>query len=85
MPPRIRATVVALYILLLNLVGLGVGITLGGVCIDLMQQAGVAQPYTWTLVTFTLLSCTAIPLFWFAGRRFQADRDRLYAAEGARA
>jgi len=84
-PPRIRATVVALYILLLNLVGLGVGITLGGVCIDLMQQTGVAQPYTWTLVTFTLLSCTAIPLFWFAGRRFQADRDRLYAAEGARA
>jgi len=84
-PPRIRATVVALYILLLNLVGLGIGITLGGVSVDLMIAADVAQPYTWTLLVFTLLSCLAIPLFWLAGHRFKADRDRLYAAEAAAA
>ena len=33
-PPQIRATVVAFYILMLNLIGLGVGITAGGWLID---------------------------------------------------
>ena len=78
-PPRIRATVVAFYILVLNLVGLGVGITLGGVMIDVLASRGVEQPYTWTMVAFTLLSFLAIPLLWLAGRRFPRDRARLLA------
>ena len=77
-PPQIRATVVALYILLLNLVGLGFGITLGGVAIDALAAADVAQPYTWTLLIFTLLSLLAIPLFFIAGRRFGQDRERIF-------
>ncbi len=76
-PPHIRASVVAFYILTLNFVGLGVGITLGGVMVDAMIARGVASPFTWTLLTFTLLSLTAIPLFYMAGRRFKRDRDRL--------
>jgi MFS family permease len=79
-PPQIRATVVALYILLLNLVGLGFGITLGGVAIDALAASGVAEPYTWTLLIFTLLSLLAIPLFFLAGRRFQSDRQRIFRA-----
>jgi len=82
-PPQIRATVVAFYILMLNLVGLGFGITAGGICIDWMLEAGVAQPYTWTLVVFTVISLLAMPLFFLAGRRFTADRDRLFALHGA--
>jgi len=82
-PPEIRATVVAFYILMLNLVGLGLGISLGGVAIDVLQSRGVAQPYTWTLVVFTLLSLTAIPFFWAAGRRFADDKARLEATLGA--
>jgi MFS family permease len=82
-PPQIRATVVAFYILLLNLVGLGFGITAGGYCIDWLQAAGIAQPYTWTLVIFTAISLTAIPLFFAAGTRFARDRERLFALEGA--
>jgi MFS family permease len=77
-PPRIRATVVALYILLLNFIGLGIGITGGGYMIDALMAAGVAEPYTKTLLVFTVLSSTAIPCFWVAGRRFGRDRDRLY-------
>ena len=80
-PPRIRGTVVAFYILSLNLVGLGIGVTAGGFVIDWMQDSGVAEPYTWTLLTFTLLSMIAIPLFFFAGRRFDQDREALYASE----
>lgn len=78
-PPQIRATVVAFYILMLNLVGLGIGVTLAGVAIDAMAARGVAEPYTWTLLVFTLLASLAIPLFFLAGRRFVADRERLFA------
>ncbi len=81
-PPRIRATVVAFYILTLNLVGVGIGITVGGIVIDALQARGVAQPYTWTLVGFTLLSVLAVPFFWAAGRRFAADKARVDAEAG---
>jgi hypothetical protein len=79
-PPQIRATVVALYILLLNFVGLGIGITGGGYLIDSLIARGVEEPYTKTLLVFTSLAATAIPCFWVAGRRFARDRDRLFAA-----
>ncbi len=81
-PARIRATVVALYILLLNFVGLGVGITGGGYLIDALIAREVAEPYTKTLLVFTALSATAIPCFWIAGRRFARDRDRLHGSLG---
>ena len=32
------------------------------------------------LLVFTVLSATAIPLFYFAAKRFHEDRDRLYQA-----
>ncbi|NQZ95871.1 MAG: MFS transporter [Myxococcales bacterium] len=80
-PPRIRASVVAFYILMLNFVGLGIGITGGGILIDALAEAGNPEPFTTTLLVFTALSAVAIPCFWIAGRRFFADRDRLYAAD----
>jgi MFS family permease len=78
-PPQIRATVVALYILLLNFIGLGIGITGGGYLIDALIARGVEEPFTKTLLVFTTLSTLAIPCFWVAGRRFAQDRNRLYA------
>ncbi len=83
-PPQIRASVVAFYILLLNVVGLGFGISAGGVLIDALMANGVAQPYTWTLLAFTGLSLGAIPLFYLGGRRFARDRDRLFEQEEQR-
>lgn len=79
-PSSGRGTVTAFYILCLNVVGLGIGITGAGWAIDLFRGAGVAQPYTWTLVTFTVLSLIAIPAFFLAGRWFKRDRDRIEAA-----
>ncbi len=76
-PPQIRSTVVAFYILMLNLVGLGIGISASGVLIDYLIAADYEQPYTITLVIFTLLSAIAVPLFYFAGRRFEADKAKL--------
>ncbi len=83
-PPRIRSTVVAFYILMLNLVGLGIGITAAGYVIDVMIAEGVEEPYTMTLLAFTVLSATAIPLFYLAGRRFEADRRRLFSLPDAK-
>ncbi|MEM6709698.1 MAG: MFS transporter [Pseudomonadota bacterium] len=78
-PPQIRATVVAFYILLLNLMGMGIGITAGGMVADALIAAGHPEPYSATLLGFTLLSLLAVPLFYLAGRRFFRDRERLYA------
>ncbi|MGI9592101.1 MAG: spinster family MFS transporter [Myxococcota bacterium] len=78
-PPRIRGTVVAFYILMLNLVGLGIGVTSAGIAVDVLVKRGVEQPYTWTLLVFTVLASLSIPLFFLAGRRFHADRARLFA------
>ncbi len=78
-PPQIRGTVVAFYILGLNFVGLGIGVTVGGIMIDVMQAAGGENPYTVMLLSFTLLSMLAIPLFYLAGRRYERDRAALFA------
>jgi MFS family permease len=84
-PPQIRGTLVGFYILMLNFIGLGVGVTVGGLVIDSFAAAGVAQPYTWGLVVFTLLSLLAIPLFLMAGRRFESDRVHIAKLMAARA
>jgi len=71
-PPRVRATVVAFYIMSLNVVGLGVGITGSGIMVDQLIARGVAQPYSWTLFAFTCLSALAIPCYFaahLAGRK----------------
>jgi len=77
-PPQIRATVVAFYILLLNFIGLGIGITGGGYLIDALIADGASEPFTKTLLVFTTLSAAAIPCFWVAGKRFARDRERLF-------
>ena len=39
---------------------------------------GSEEPYTSALLWFTVISFTAIPLFYFAGRRFEQDRAKLF-------
>lgn len=77
-PPQIRSTVVAFYLLALNLIGLAIGITASGFFIDYLISQDVAEPYTYTLLVFSGLSATAIPFFYFAARRFHQDRDQLF-------
>jgi MFS family permease len=84
-PPNVRATVVGFYIMLLNVVGLGIGNTGAGIFVDRVTAAGGENAYTQALVIFTALSLLALPLFLYAGQRFARDRDALYAKLGAAA
>jgi len=77
-PPQIRATVVAFYLLLLNMGGVAVGVTAAGFYIDWLIASGSDAPYTIALLWFTAISFSAIPLFYFAGRRYDTDRKRLF-------
>ncbi|HYE47820.1 MAG TPA: MFS transporter [Caulobacter sp.] len=67
-PPQVRSTVVAFYLLSLNVVGLGIGITGAGMMVDALIAQGVDQPYSWTLFAFTALSALAIPCYFLAAR-----------------
>ena len=80
-PPQVRATVVAFYIMSLNVVGLGLGITGSGVMVDQLIARGAPQPYSWTLFAFTCLSALAIPCYFAAARL----SHRGLAASGAQA
>jgi len=80
-PVKSRGTVVAFYILMLNVVGLGFGITAGGWLVDYLIAQGNPKPYGTTLLTFTYISMISIPLLYVAGRRFHSDKARLEAAE----
>lgn len=77
-PPEIRATVVALYILLLNMAGVAIGVSVAGIYIDYLIAINASEPYTTALLWFTVISFSAIPLFFFAGRRYDKDREPLY-------
>jgi MFS family permease len=77
-PPQIRATSVAFYLLLLNLAGVGIGVTAAGIYVDHLMIQGATAPYTTVLLYFTFASFFAIPLFYFAGRRYDADRKKLH-------
>ncbi len=72
-PDGARATVTAFYILCLNVIGLGIGNTGAGWAVDHFRAAGVAQPYTASILIFIGLSALAIPAFFLAGRWSKRD------------
>ena len=76
-PPHIRGTVIAFYILVVNVGGVGVGMLLGGVLIDELILREVHEPYTKGLLFMTLLGTLSLPCLYVAGRRFASDRAAL--------
>jgi len=76
-PANKRATVFGFVVLMIQLVGAGIGNATAGLMIDKLQHAGVAEPYSVTLIIYTLISLLSIPMFVFAGRRFKRDKQAL--------
>ena len=79
-PPQIRGTVTAVALLMINVFGIGLGVTAGGVVVDWLIVNGFGSPYTTSMVFFTCISFLTIPLFFFAGRRFTGDKEVLQTA-----
>lgn len=77
-PPHIRGTVTAIAILLINVVGIGFGVTASGLFVDWLINNEFDNPYTTSMVFFTCISFITIPLFYFAGRRFEQDKNALH-------
>jgi MFS transporter, Spinster family, sphingosine-1-phosphate transporter len=78
-PDGARATIISFYVLCINGIGLGVGISGAGFMVDMLRNAGSAEPYSQMLLAFTLLSLFALPSFFLAGRWFKRDKLRLTA------
>ena len=74
-PSHMKATVIAFFILNINLIGMFLGTTGTGIIIDALLAYNeislnpIKEPYTKTLLFFTLVSSLSIPMFWFAGKK----------------
>ena len=74
-PSHMKATVIAFFILNINLIGMFLGTTGTGIIIDVLLAYNetslnpIKEPYTKTLLFFTLVSSLSIPMFWFAGEK----------------
>lgn len=77
-PPQIRGTVTAVTLLLINVFGIGLGVTAGGIFVDWLFANDFDSPYTTSMVFFTCVSFVTIPLFFFAGRRVARDKQALH-------
>ncbi len=69
-PAHIRATVIAFFILNLNMIGMFLGTTGAGVIIDTLIAYNISFPYTKTLLSFTIAPASlpvlvSVPLFFF--------------------
>jgi hypothetical protein len=48
-----------------------------------MASYGIDQPYSVTLLGFTVFSFLAMPCFLFAGLRYKHDQERLQISEAS--
>jgi hypothetical protein len=62
-----------------NVIGLGVSVTIGGILIDWFAAMGRARPITDMMIVLNVVSLLAIPCLWIAARNYAKDRARLDA------
>lgn len=80
-PPRIRAMMVGMFLLCINLLGVAVGATGAGFMLDRLIAQGAQAPFTTTLITFTIISALSIPMFYISSRTYEADKIKLQKME----
>ena len=77
MPSDKRGMVVGFTVLLIQIFGAALGASSAGYMIDVFINYKVSEPYSLTLVTYTIISLLSIPIFIFAGKKFEKDKNRL--------
>jgi hypothetical protein len=63
--------------MMISVIGIGFGVTFTGVLVDWLLANNIDSPYTKSLLFCTGISFLTIPLFFFAGRNFDRDRQAL--------
>ena len=76
-PSHKRGIVVGFTVLLIQIFGAALGASSAGYMIDVFISYEVSEPYSLTLVTYTVISLLSIPVFIFAGKKFDNDKNRL--------
>ena len=72
-PEKHKAVVLAYYIFMVNLIGLGFSTTMAGVMVDTLITYKVENPYSVTMLTFQILATVCLPLFYLAGKKYQKN------------
>ena len=72
-PPRKRGMMFGFSVLIIQIFGAASGAITAGFMIDFLERAEVVEPYSMTLVSTALISLLAVPIFMFAGRKFEDD------------
>ncbi len=74
-PPHLRATASALYLIFINLVGMGLGPMGVGLLSDALADSGLglAEGLRWALILSEISAFVAIALLWLARRDFRKD------------
>ncbi len=74
--PAVRASTVALLLLLCNLVGIGAGAILAGFMSDALNSSGVTNPLTWSLIITDLIAALTIPCFLIASIYYEREKNK---------
>ena len=72
-PEKNKALVLAYYLFLTNLVGIGLSTTAAGIMTDILIANSIEKPYSITLLTFQLLSVLCLPAFYLAGKNYNQN------------
>ena len=66
-PEKNKALVLAYYLFLTNLIGIGLSTTAAGIMTDILIANNVENPYSITLLVFQSLAALCLPAFYLAG------------------
>ncbi|HIF19775.1 MAG TPA: MFS transporter [Gammaproteobacteria bacterium] len=66
-PEKNKALVLAYYLFLTNLIGIGLSTTAAGIMTDILIANNVENPYSITLLAFQSLAALCLPAFYLAG------------------
>ena len=76
-PASQRGLTFGFVVLMIQVAGVAIGVTSGGILIDWFSSQGYNNPYTIVLTAYTCISFAAIPLFAMAGWYLKGERERV--------
>jgi sugar phosphate permease len=74
-PLHARATIIAVTLLVMALIGSALGNLAAGMLADLYIARGLERPVTWAIISINLVSLLALPALYMAARNYSRDRE----------